>query len=108
MSWFEKLIPSRIRIDGGSKRGVPEGLWDKCPGCGAILYRAEMERNLDVCPKCGYHNRVGARRRLEIFLDADSGAEIAADLIPSDPLKFKDTKKYKDRVSQAQKISGEE
>lgn len=107
MSWFEKLIPSRIRIEGGNKRGVPEGLWAKCPGCSAILYRAEMERNLDVCPKCGYHNRVGARRRLEIFLDPDSGVEVAADLIPSDPLKFKDTKRYKDRVSQAQKISGE-
>ncbi|HXK57655.1 MAG: acetyl-CoA carboxylase carboxyltransferase subunit beta [Gammaproteobacteria bacterium] len=107
MSWFEKLIPSRIRIEGGNKRGVPEGLWAKCPGCGAILYRAEMERNLDVCPKCSYHNRVSARRRLEIFLDPDSGLEIAAELVPSDPLKFKDSKKYKDRVSQAQKVSGE-
>jgi acetyl-CoA carboxylase carboxyl transferase subunit beta len=107
MSWFEKLIPSRIRIEGGNKRGVPEGLWAKCPGCGAILYRAEMERNLEVCPKCGYHNRIGARRRLEIFLDADSGEEIAADLIPSDPLKFKDSKRYKDRISQANKASGE-
>ena len=107
MSWFEKLIPSRIRIEGGNKRGVPEGLWAKCPGCAAILYRAEMERNLDVCPKCGYHNRIGARRRLEIFLDPDSGVEIAADLIPSDPLKFKDSKRYKERISQAQKLSGE-
>lgn len=107
MSWFEKLIPSRIRIEGGNKRGVPEGLWAKCPGCGAILYRAEMERNLDVCPKCGYHNRVAARRRLEIFLDQDTGEEIAADLIPTDPLKFKDSKRYKDRISQAQKSSGE-
>ena len=107
MSWFEKLIPSRIRIEGGNKRGVPEGLWAKCPGCSAILYRAEMERNLDVCPKCGYHNRVSARRRLEIFLDQDTGEEIAADLVPTDPLKFKDSKKYKDRISQAQKSSGE-
>ncbi len=107
MSWFEKLMPSRIRIDAGNKRGVPEGLWAKCPGCGAILYRAEMERNLDVCPKCGYHNRVSARRRLEIFFDPDTGEEFATDLITADPLKFKDSKKYKDRVSQAQKSSGE-
>ncbi|MCB1763527.1 MAG: acetyl-CoA carboxylase carboxyltransferase subunit beta [Gammaproteobacteria bacterium] len=107
MSWFEKLIPSRIRIEGGNKRGVPEGLWAKCPGCGAILYRAEMERSLEVCPKCGYHNRIGARRRLEILLDPNSGEEISPDMVPTDPLKFKDSKKYKDRVSQAQKSSGE-
>ncbi len=107
MSWFEKLMPSRIRIEGSSKRTVPEGLWAKCPGCGAILYRAEMERNLDVCPKCGHHNRVGARRRLDIFLDPEPREEIAPDLAPADPLKFKDSKKYKDRVSQAQKQTGE-
>ncbi|MCW8848024.1 MAG: acetyl-CoA carboxylase carboxyl transferase subunit beta, partial [Sedimenticola sp.] len=69
MSWFEKLMPSRIRTEGGSKRAVPEGLWAKCPGCGAVLYRAEMERNLDVCPKCAHHNRIGARKRLAAFLD---------------------------------------
>lgn len=107
MSWFEKLMPSRIRTDGGSKRGVPEGLWDKCPGCTAVLYRAEMERNLDVCPKCGHHNRIGARRRLDTFLDEESREEIAVGLSPQDPLKFKDSKKYKDRISQAQKQTGE-
>ena len=107
MSWFEKLMPSRIRTEGGNKRGVPEGLWAKCPGCDAVLYRAEMERNLDVCPKCGHHNRIGARKRLEAFLDPESEQEIAADLSPTDPLKFKDNKKYKDRISQAQKSSGE-
>ncbi|PLY16504.1 MAG: acetyl-CoA carboxylase carboxyl transferase subunit beta [Sedimenticola sp.] len=107
MSWFEKLMPSRIRTEGVSKRAVPEGLWAKCPGCSAILYRAEMERNLDVCPKCNHHNRIGARRRLEIFLDPDTGVEIAENLGPSDPLKFKDTKKYKDRIIQAQKQTGE-
>ncbi len=107
MSWFEKLMPSRIRTDGGSKRGVPEGLWDKCPGCTAVLYRAEMERNLDVCPKCGHHNRIDARRRLDTFLDEESREEIAAGLSPQDPLKFKDSKKYKDRISQAQKQTGE-
>lgn len=107
MSWFEKLMPSRIRTEGGSKRAVPEGLWAKCPGCGAVLYRAEMERNLDVCPKCGHHNRIGARKRLAAFLDTDSGREIAIELSPTDPLKFKDSKKYKDRIVQAQKASGE-
>ncbi|MBL3529007.1 MAG: acetyl-CoA carboxylase carboxyltransferase subunit beta [gamma proteobacterium endosymbiont of Lamellibrachia anaximandri] len=107
MSWFEKLMPSRIRTDGGSKRAVPEGLWDKCPGCNAILYRAEMERNLDVCPKCNHHNRLGARRRLESFLDPEPLEEIASSLESVDPLKFKDSKKYKDRLSQAQKNSGE-
>jgi len=107
MSWFEKLMPSRIRTDGGNKRAVPEGLWTKCPGCNQILYRAEMERNLDVCPKCNHHNRISARRRLETFLDPDLQEEIAANLESLDPLKFKDSKKYKDRLTQAQKSSGE-
>jgi len=109
MSWFEKLMPSRIRIrtDGSTKRAVPEGLWAKCPGCSAILYRAEMERNLDVCPKCHYHNRIDARRRLDSFLDPEPREELAADLEPTDPLKFKDSKKYKDRIIQAQKQTGE-
>lgn len=107
MSWFEKLMPSRIRTEGASKRAVPEGLWTKCPGCNAILYRAEMERNNDVCPKCNHHNRISARRRLEIFLDPDIQEEIAANLESVDPLKFKDSKKYKDRLTQAQKNSGE-
>lgn len=107
MSWFEKLMPSRIRTDGGNKRAVPEGLWTKCPGCNAILYRAEMERNLDVCPKCNHHNRISARRRLETFLDPDLQVEIGGELESVDPLKFKDSKKYKDRLTQAQKNSGE-
>jgi len=107
MSWFEKLMPSRIRIEGSNKRTVPEGLWAKCPGCGAILYRAEMERNLDVCPKCSYHNRISARRRLDVFLDPEPREEIAEDLSSGDPLKFKDSKKYKDRLTQAQKQTGE-
>ena len=107
MSWFEKLLPSRIRTEGGRKKAVPEGLWTKCEGCGGILYRAEMERNLDVCPKCDFHVRIGARRRLEVFLDPDNREEIAPGLEPVDPLKFRDSKKYKDRVSQAQKATGE-
>lgn len=104
-SWFEKLIPSRIRTE--TKSSVPEGLWSKCSGCGATLYRAELERNLDVCPKCNNHMRIGARRRLEIFLDADEREEIAANLEPEDVLKFKDSKKYKDRITQAVKATNE-
>ena len=107
MSWFEKLMPSRIRTEGSSKKAVPEGLWDKCKGCGAILYRSETERNLDVCPKCGFHNRINARRRLDLFLDTDTREEIGVDLESTDPLKFKDSKKYRDRLSTAQKATGE-
>jgi len=107
MSWFEKLLPSRIRTEGGRKKTVPEGLWTKCEGCGAILYRAEMERNQDVCPKCDFHVRIGARRRLDIFLDPEPREEIGAGLESLDPLKFKDSKKYKDRITQAQKSTGE-
>jgi len=107
MSWFEKLMPSRIRTEGGNKKAVPEGLWNKCPKCGAVLYRAEVERNLDVCPKCSHHNRIGARKRLDIFLDPEPREEIGAELEPGDPLKFKDSKKYRDRVSAAQKATGE-
>jgi len=107
MSWFEKLMPSRIRTEGGTKKAVPEGLWAKCPSCSAVLYRAEMERNLEVCPKCGYHNRIGARRRLDLFLDPEPREEIGADLESADPLKFKDSKKYRERISAAQKKTGE-
>lgn len=107
ISWFDKLIPKRIRTDASNKRAVPEGLWDKCPGCQAVLYRAELERNLDVCPKCGHHNRIGARRRLDVFLDPGEREEIGAGLESTDPLKFKDLKKYKDRLNQAQKQTGE-
>ncbi|GAB0149071.1 MULTISPECIES: acetyl-CoA carboxylase, carboxyltransferase subunit beta [Marichromatium] len=106
-SWFEKLVTSRIRTEASNKRAVPEGVWAKCPGCQAILYRAELERNLEVCPKCNHHNRLTARKRLEAFLDPDSREEIGAELESLDPLKFKDLKKYKDRVAQAQKQSSE-
>ncbi len=107
MSWFDKLMPSRIRTESSHKRAAPEGIWAKCPGCNAILYRAELERNLEVCPKCTHHNRIRARRRLETFLDPEPREEIAADLESMDPLKFKDLKKYKDRLVQAEKQSGE-
>ena len=107
MNWFTKLLPTRIRTEGGSKKSVPEGLWAKCNSCGAVLYRAELERNDDVCPKCDYHTRISARRRLESFLDEDGCIEIGADLKPVDALKFKDLKKYKDRITQAQKTTDE-
>ncbi|HJP04396.1 MAG: acetyl-CoA carboxylase, carboxyltransferase subunit beta [Gammaproteobacteria bacterium] len=106
MSWFEKIIPSRIKTEQ-RKRSVPEGIWQKCGGCGAQLYRAEVERNLMVCPKCDYHMRLSARQRIDIFLDPGSGREIAEQLSPDDPLKFRDSKKYRDRIVQAQKSTGE-
>jgi acetyl-CoA carboxylase carboxyl transferase subunit beta len=106
MSWFEKLMPSRISTENRT-RSVPQGVWIKCPECDAQLYRTELERNLQVCPKCDHHMRIGARRRLDFFLDADSQEELAANLEPLDPLRFRDSKKYRDRLSQAQKQTGE-
>jgi len=108
MNWFTKLLPSRIRTDYSSgKKSIPEGIWAKCNACSAVLYRAEIERNLNVCPKCDHHMRVGGRWRLEHFLDEESRVEIAANLAPVDALKFKDMKKYKDRLIQAQKSTDE-
>ena len=107
MSWFQKLRPSKIRTEGGNKRNVPEGLWTKCDICTAVIYRPELERNLQVCPKCGHHMRISARNRLEQFLDPGERREIAAKLESVDVLRFKDSKKYKDRVSAAQKKTGE-
>jgi acetyl-CoA carboxylase carboxyl transferase subunit beta len=100
-------MPSKIRSESKTRTGVPEGLWKKCPKCGAFLYKPELEKNLDVCLTCNHHLRVAARRRLDIFLDADGREEIGADLEPWDRLKFKDTKRYKDRLAQAQKATGE-
>jgi len=108
MNWFESLLPSKIRTSGISdKKNVPEGLWAKCGSCDAIIYRAELERNQDVCHKCDFHMRIPARRRLELFFDEDDRTEIAANIEATDPLKFRDDKKYKDRLSQAQKATGE-
>ena len=106
MSWFEKLMPSRISTEKRT-RSVPEGVWIKCARCDAQLYRNELERNLNVCPKCDNHMRIGARKRLEVFLDPESQQEIAGGLEPEDPLKFRDSKKYRDRIVQAQKKTGE-
>ncbi len=107
MSWFKNLLPSRIRTDAVTKKGVPEGLWSKCDKCSAILYRSELERNLEVCPKCQHHMRISARKRLNYFLDEGPKVEIGADVLPVDKLKFKDLKKYKDRLATAQKETGE-
>ncbi len=107
MSWFEKLLPSKIRTEGKTKKAMPEGLWTKCESCGAVLYRSELERSLDVCPKCACHMRIGARRRLDTFLDPEPRVEIGGDLEPNDVLKFRDSKKYRDRITQAQKATGE-
>ena len=106
MSWFDKLMPSRIRTEQRS-RSVPEGLWVKCPSCSAQLYRAELKRNLQVCPKCDHHLRIGARERLACFLDEGTGTEIGANIEPVDPLKFKDSRRYKDRIADYQKSTGE-
>ncbi|HEX6259597.1 MAG TPA: acetyl-CoA carboxylase, carboxyltransferase subunit beta [Woeseiaceae bacterium] len=106
MSWFEKLMPSRINTEKRT-RSVPQGVWIKCPKCDAQLYRTELERNLNVCPKCRHHMRIGARTRLEFFLDPESQEEIAANLEPQDPLRFRDSKRYRDRLTQAQKATGE-
>jgi len=108
MTWFEKLLPTRIRTDATTnKRTVPEGLWNKCEVCNAVLYRAELERNLDVCPKCSHHMRIGARQRLNSFLDPEPRHEIGANLEPVDVLKFKDSRKYRERLTQSQKKTGE-
>lgn len=107
MNWFKKLLPSRIRTGAGAKKGVPEGLWSKCDSCNSVLYRTELERNLEVCPKCDYHIRISARKRLEYFMDSTPMVEIGADVGPVDRLKFKDLKKYKDRLVAAQSDTGE-
>ena len=107
-SWLDKIMPGMIRSDAQQRSTVPEGLWKKCPKCNGFLYRPELDRNLNVCPKCDHHIRIAARRRLEIFLDGDEDSrEIAPDLEPVDRLKFKDTRRYKERLSQAQKNTGE-
>ena len=106
MTWFEKIMPSRIKTERRT-RSVPEGLWMKCAACDAVLYRAELERNINVCPKCGHHMRIGARERLDAFFDPDSSTEFADNIEPEDPLKFRDSKKYRDRLLLAQKTTHE-
>lgn len=106
MSWFDKLIPPKIKSQG-VRKAVPEGVWKKCPACGAVLYSAEIEGNQNVCPKCNHHMRLNARKRLDSFLDPSPREEIGANLAPKDVLKFKDLKRYKDRLNEAQRETGE-
>ncbi len=107
MTWFQKLMPGRIRTDGGNTRKVPDGLWTKCPSCEAVLYQPELKRNLQVCPKCDHHMTLSGRARLKAFLDEGEHVELGADLMPVDVLKFRDTKKYRDRLVASQRATGE-
>jgi acetyl-CoA carboxylase carboxyl transferase subunit beta len=108
MSWLQKLLPPRIKATpGASRKAVPEGLWIKCPSCEAVLYRTDLEKNLNVCPKCGHHGRVGARERIEQILDPEGRYEIGSEVVPIDSLKFKDTKRYPERLSAALEETGE-
>jgi acetyl-CoA carboxylase carboxyl transferase subunit beta len=106
MSWIEKLLPPRIK-PGGGRKTVPEGVWTKCPGCEAVLYSAELERNLQVCPKCSHHMRIRARERLDALLDAEGRYEIGQEVLPVDTLHFKDSRKYSDRLQDAMRDTGE-
>ncbi len=108
MSWLQKILPPKInRVIGPSKKNVPEGLWSKCPKCDSVLYRTDLEANAEVCPKCDYHNRISARDRLNILLDEEGRIEIGGEVQPIDPLKFKDTKRYADRIKASQSEVGE-
>lgn len=109
MSWLEKLLPPKIkRPDGGvARKGIPEGLWSKCPACEAVLYRTDLEGNQSVCPKCNHHQRLRARARLDLLLDPEGRFEIGAEVVPVDPLKFKDSKRYPERLAAANEQTGE-
>jgi len=109
MSWLQKLLPPKIKRDTGSaKKVVPEGLWSKCESCEAVLYRTDLEQNLDVCPKCNHHNRVSARARLDYLLDAEGRYEIGYEVVPVDTLKFKDSRRYIERLEEAKKDTEED
>ena len=108
MSWFRKLLPPKIKSNNTApKKAVPEGLWSKCPSCQATLYFTDLENNQHVCPKCNYHNRISARTRLDMFFDPEGRAEIGSEVVPIDTLKFKDSKKYAERLADAEKATGE-
>ena len=108
MSWLQKLLPPRIKREGGPRKVVPEGLWSKCESCEAVLYRADLEKNLYVCPKCNHHKRVSARERLDWLLDLEGRYEIGAEVAPVDTLKFKDSRKYTERLEEARSETEEE
>ena len=109
MSWLTKLLPPKIKREQGAARrsNLPEGLWSKCPSCEAVLYTTDLQKNANVCPKCGHHNRLSARERLDLLLDGEGRYEIGAEVLPVDTLKFKDSKKYPDRLMEAHQASGE-
>ncbi|RZJ10413.1 MAG: acetyl-CoA carboxylase carboxyltransferase subunit beta [Rubrivivax sp.] len=108
MSWLDKLLPPKIQQgDPADRRTVPEGLWIKCPSCETVLYKTDLEQNINVCPKCSHHHRIGARARLDAFLDAEGRYEIGQEVLPVDALKFKDSKKYPDRLKEALENTGE-
>lgn len=108
MSWLEKLLPPKIQqTDPAERRTVPEGLWVKCPSCETVLYKTDLEQNLNVCPKCAHHHRIGARARIDSFLDAEGRYEIGQEILPVDALKFRDSKKYPDRLKEALESTGE-
>ncbi len=109
MSWLQKLLPPKInRDDSASRKSIPEGLWSKCSACEAVLYRSDLESNLNVCPKCGHHQRIGARARIDALLDEEGRFEIGSEVQPVDPLKFKDQKRYPDRLKSAARATGEQ
>jgi acetyl-CoA carboxylase carboxyl transferase subunit beta len=108
MSWLQKLLPPKIKREGSPRKVVPEGLWSKCEACEAVLYRADLEKNLHVCPKCGRHNRIGARERLDCLLDLEGRYEIGAEVIPVDSLKFRDSRRYTERLEEARRETSEE
>ncbi len=108
MSWLDKLLPPKIQpTDPAERRSVPEGLWVKCPSCETVLYKADLEQNINVCPKCDHHHRIGARQRLDAFLDAEGRYEIGQEVLPVDALKFRDSKKYTERLKEALESTGE-
>ena len=108
MSWLEKLLPSKAtRSPSGERRTMPEGLWIKCPSCEAVLYKTDLEKNQNVCPQCSHHHRIGARERLNVFLDAEGRYELGQEVLPVDALKFKDSKKYPDRLKETMENTGE-
>ncbi len=109
MSWLTKLLPPKIKREQGAQRrsSLPEGLWSKCPSCEAVLYATDLEKNLNVCPKCGHHNRLNSRQRLDLLLDPEGRFEIGTEVVPVDSLKFKDSKKYPDRLMEANRLTGE-
>ena len=108
MSWLNKLLPPKIKREQGQRRAtLPEGLWSKCPSCEAVLYATDLEKNLQVCPKCGHHNRLDSRQRLDLLLDPEGRFEIGAEVVPVDSLKFKDSKKYPERLMEANESTGE-